>query len=109
MDELTQEAGTDKAGIDKNWYYIIIQNPGTSTEQYVGFNDSKTDDKFIPAFKTKEQAKVCFALMPKDLFNGEYDTQAVIDDDLIEISNENGHRIYLLDEKGTILDYLNEE
>ncbi len=109
VDELTNDAGTDKAGIDKNWYYIIIQNPGTSTEQYVGFNDSKTDEKFIPSFKTKEQAKQCFALMPKDLFNGTYDTQAVIDDDLFEIAKKNDHRLYLLDEKGTILEYLNEE
>ncbi len=104
MDERTEEAE-----IDENWYYIIIQNPGTSTEQYVGFNDSKTDEKFIPAFKSKEEAKKCFALMPKDLFNGNYDAQAVIDDDLFDIANDNGHRIYLLDEKGTLLDYLNEE
>ena len=103
MDELTK-----KAESDKDWYYIIIQNPETSTEQFVGFNDSKTDEKFIPAFKSKEQAQACFTLMPKDLFNGQYDTQAVIDDDLFEIANKNGHRIYLLDEKGTLLDYLNE-
>ncbi|MBU1340898.1 MAG: hypothetical protein KKE44_21330 [Proteobacteria bacterium] len=93
--------------IDENWYYIIIQDPGTSTEQYVGFSDGKTKEKFIPAFKTKEQANACFALMPKDLFNGKYAVQAVIDDDLLGVANENGHKIYLLDEKGTILDYLN--
>lgn len=95
-------------GTDKNWYYVIVQNPGTSTEQFVGFNDTKTDDKFIPAFKTKENAKSCFELMPKDIFNGTYDTQAVIDDDLYAIAEEHGHRIYLLDSKGTVLDYLNE-
>lgn len=95
-------------GTDKNWYYVIVQNPGTSTEQFVGFNDTKTDDKFIPAFKTKENAKSCFELMPKDFFNGTYDTQAVIDDDLYAIAEEHGHRIYLLDSKGTVLDYLNE-
>jgi len=91
----------------ENWYYIIIQDPETSTEQFVGFNDAKTNEKFIPAFKTKEQAEDCFALMPKDLFNGRYDVQAVIDDDLLVVANENGHKLYLLDEKGTILDYLN--
>ena len=103
MDGLNKNAENSK-----NWYYIIVQNPETSAEQFVGFNDSKTNEKFIPAFKTKDQAKACFALMPKDLFNGLYDTQAVIDDDLFDIAEKNGHRIYLLDEKGTILDYLNE-
>jgi hypothetical protein len=96
-----------KSGTNKNWFYIIIQNPGTSTEQFVGFSDDKTQEKFIPAFKTKEHAQACFTLMPKDLFNGQYDTQAVIDDDLIAAAEENGHKIYLLDEKGSILEYLN--
>ncbi len=92
---------------DENWYHIIIQNPNTQTEQFVGFSDGKTKEKFLPAFKTKEEARTCFALMPKDLFNGKYDTQAVIEDDLLAVANENGHKIYLLDEKGTILKYLN--
>ncbi|MBT7259832.1 MAG: hypothetical protein HN888_01790 [Desulfobacula sp.] len=91
----------------ENWYYIIIQDPNTQSEQFVGFSDGKTKEKFLPAFKTKEEARTCFALMPKDLFNGKYDTQAVIEDDLLAVANENGHKIYLLDEKGTILKYLN--
>ncbi|MCP3875210.1 MAG: hypothetical protein GY699_18905 [Desulfobacteraceae bacterium] len=93
--------------IGENWYYIIIQNPGTSTEQYVGFDDGKTKEKFIPAFKTKDHAKACFTLMPKDLFNGDYDTQAVIGEDLLEVANKNGHKLFLLDDKGTLLEYLN--
>ncbi len=97
-----------RANIDENWYYIIIQDPGTPTEQFVGYQDSKTDEKFIPAFNTKEEAQACFALMPKDLFNGSYDAQAVIDEDLFAVAKEYGHKIYLLDGKGAILDYLNE-
>lgn len=94
--------------ISEKWYYIIIQNPGTSAEQFVGFSDSKTEEKFIPAFRTKAQAQTCFGLMPKDLFNGTYDTQAIIEADLRNIANDHGRRIYLLDEKGTLLTYLNE-
>ncbi len=93
--------------IDEKWYYVIIQNPNTSSEQYVGFTDEKIKAKFIPAFKTKENAKECFALMPKDIFNATYGIQAVIEEDLLGAAMENGHKIYLLDEKGTILDYLN--
>lgn len=98
-----------RANIDENWYYIIVQDQGTSTEQFVGYQDSKTDEKFIPAFRTKEEAQACFALMPKDLFNGSYDTMAVIDEDLFAVAEEHGHKIYLLDEKGTILEFLNAE
>lgn len=93
--------------IQDKWYYIIVQNPGTSEEQFVGFSDENTDEKFIPAFKTKKQAKACFGLMPKDLFKDDYDTHAVIDEDLQAVAEKHGHKIYLLDEKGTILEHLN--
>ena len=96
----------ENTGTKENWYYIIIRDPGTSTEQFVGFSDGN-EEKFIPAFKTKEEARACFALMPKDLFSGDYDTQAVIEDDLLNTAKENDHRVYLLDEKGTILKHLN--
>ncbi len=92
---------------DENWYYVILQDPHSETEQFVGFDDGKTKEKFLPAFKTKDTAKACFALMPKDLFNGEYGTQAVIEDDLLAVADENGYKIFLLDEKGTILEHLN--
>ncbi len=94
-------------GIKENWYYIIIQDPNSSNEQFVGFNDGVTNEKFLPAFKTKDAAQACFALMPKDLFNGQYDTQAVIEEDLLAVANENGHKLYLLDDKGTIIEHLN--
>ncbi len=105
MDAQTPDTNTDS---NVNWFYIITQNPGTSTEQFVGFRAPDTDEKFLPAFKTKDQAKACFALMPKDLFNGNYDTQAVIEEDLMDIADDAGHKVYLLDGKGTILDYLNQ-
>ena len=91
----------------ENWYYIIIRDPETPTEQFVGFSDENTSEKFLPAFHTKEEARACFALMPKDLFHGAYDTQAVIEEDLIAAAKENDHRVYLLDENGKILKHLN--
>ncbi|MFA5904787.1 MAG: hypothetical protein WC836_12705 [Desulfobacula sp.] len=102
MENQTQDIKTNEC-----WYYIIIQNPDTSSEQYVGFSDEKTKEKFIPAFKTKEDAQACFTLMPKDIINATYGIQAVIKDDLLGVAQENDHKIYLLDEKGTILNYLN--
>jgi hypothetical protein len=91
-----------------NWYYIIVQDPGKSNEQFVGFRNPEDQEKFLPAFKTKDQAQACFALMPKDLFNGNYDTQAVIEEDLLSVAEDAGYQIYLLDGKGTILAHLNQ-
>ncbi len=92
---------------NENWYYVIIQDPASETEQYVGFSDSQSNERFIPTFKTKENAKQCFALMPKDIFNGKYAVQAVIEEDLLKVAKDNDHTLYLLDEKGTILDTMN--
>lgn len=101
MENLTSGPGTADT-----WYYVIIQDPGTPTEQFVGYEDPKTFEKFIPAFKTKEDAQACFSLLPKDLFSGNYDAQAVIRDDLLAMASEHNRMVYLLDGKGTILDYL---
>ncbi len=91
----------------ENWYYVIVQDPDTSAEQFVGFAQEDTNEKFLPAFKTKQDAEACFMLMPKDIFNGRYDTHAIIEEDLLGAAAENGHKIYLLDEKGSLLKPLN--
>ena len=92
---------------NETWYYVIVQSPDMPDEEFVGFYDEKTQEKFIPAFKTQEQAKACFQLMPKDIFKSSYDTQAVIEEDLLQVAEKGGHRVYLLDEQGRILDYVN--
>jgi hypothetical protein len=90
----------------EDWYYVIIRDPETSAEQFVGFSDEKTQEKFVPAFKTQNEAEACFALMPKDLFNGRYDIQAVIGEDLLNTAQASDHRVYLLDENGKVLNIL---
>ena len=87
------------------WYYVIVRDPGTSSEQFVGFSDD-TDEKFLPVFKTKEDARACFTLMPKDTFNGNYDTHAVIEDDIMTVIEQEGHKGFVLDAKGKILSRL---
>lgn len=99
----------EKPEIDENWYYVIIQDPATSSEQYVGFSDDTSGEKFIPLFKTKDDATQCFKLLPKDIFNGKYAVQAVIEDDLFKVSRANGHTLYLLDGKGAILEIIKDE
>ena len=89
--------------IKDTWYYIIIQNPGTSNEQFVGYTDKETKATFIPAFKTKEIAQQCFLLMPKDIMNEKYEAQAIIKEDLMDQAIKNDYEVFLLDDKGSIL------
>jgi hypothetical protein len=95
--------------ITDNWYYVIVQNPGTASEQVLGFRDEATGEKFLPAFKTKQDAKSCFQNMPKDLFTETYDIHAVIEEDIIHTARKEGHQIFILDEKGHILKPLGSE
>jgi hypothetical protein len=90
--------------IKDTWYYIIIQNPETTGEEFVGYTDKKTGSTFIPAFKTKEIAKQCFLIMPKDIMNHKYEAQAVIKEDLMTLAQKNGYDVFLMDDKGCVLE-----
>ncbi len=92
--------------IKNTWYYIIVQNPGTSNEQFVGFTGKENIVPFIPAFKTKEIAQQCFLILPKDIMNNKYEIQAIIKEDLMEHARKNDYEIFLLDDKGRILEKL---
>jgi hypothetical protein len=86
------------------WYYIIVQNPATATEQFVGYTDKKTEKIFIPAFKNKEIAQQCFLIMPKDIMNNKYEIQAIIKEDLIDQAQKNDYEVFLLDDKGSMME-----
>ena len=92
--------------IQSVWYYIIVQNPETVEEQLTGFTDDETGTDFVPAFRSKEEAQQCFLVMPKDVINIKYEVQAIIKEDLMEQASKKDYSIYLMDEKGTVLDRL---
>jgi hypothetical protein len=93
--------------ITDNWYYVIVQNPGTSSEEVLGFVDDATRKKFLPAFKTKQDAQSCFHKLPKDLFKETYDIHAVIEEDILTAAKKGGHQVFLLDETGRVLKPVN--
>jgi hypothetical protein len=97
----------EDTNITDTWYYVIVQNPGTSAEELVGFHDDNTRKKFLPAFKTKQDARKCFQMMPKDLFRETYDIHAVIEEDVLTAAEKSGHQVFLLDDTGQILKPLN--
>lgn len=90
----------------ESWYYVVVQNPETPREQFMGYRDKTLDAVFIPAFKTKEIAQQCFLLMPKDVMNEKYEVQAIIREDLIDQARKNGYEVFLMDDKGTVLEKL---
>ena len=90
------------------WFYCIIQNPGATEEQIVGFKDDETKTEFIPVFKTKEETEQCFLLMPKDIINSKYEIQALLKDDLILYAEKTKFKIFLMNEKGQIINELEE-
>ncbi len=92
-----------KKNTKDTWYYIVVQNPGTSSEQFMGYTDKETKATFIPCFKTNEIAQQCFLLMPKDIMNEKYEVQAIIKEDLVNHADQNSYEIFLLDDKGKIL------
>jgi hypothetical protein len=92
--------------VQSEWYYIIVQNPETVEEQLTGFTDDETGTDFFPAFRSKEEAQQCFLLMPKDVINIKYEIQAIIKEDLMAQAAKKEYSIYLMDDKGAVLDRL---
>ncbi|MCP3898413.1 MAG: hypothetical protein GY707_01615 [Desulfobacteraceae bacterium] len=88
------------------WFYCIIQNPGANEEQIMGFKDDETQIEFLPIFKTKEEAEKCFLLMPKDIINSQYEIQALLKDDFLLYAEKTNFKIFLMNEKGQIINEL---
>ncbi len=88
--------------IKSEWFYVVVQNPDTDTEEFLGFEDQETGTHFIPAFETKEEAQGCFLLMPKDVIHKKYEVQALIKEDLILHAERHNFDVYLMDQKGKI-------
>ncbi|MCP4671591.1 MAG: hypothetical protein GY857_09815 [Desulfobacula sp.] len=95
-----------KKNTKNTWYYVVVQNPGTSSEQFMGYKDKETHATFIPCFQSKEIAQQCFLLMPKDIMKEKYEVQAVIKEDLIDLAKKQNYEIILLDDKGKILEQI---
>ena len=92
----------------ENWLYVIIQDPGTSSEQLLGYKDQESGSSFVPAFSSKEAAQQCFLIMPKDIMNNKYEVQAIIKEDLLTHTLREHHNAVLMDDKGRIIEKLTE-
>lgn len=86
------------------WLYVAIQKIGNQ-EQIVGQTDTEHDVSYIPAFLSKEAAQQAMFHLHLEK-KGKYELQAIICEDLVRHSTENGFLIFVLDEEGNIVERL---
>ncbi len=91
---------TDLNKKDK-WLYVAVEDPG-GNEKFVGFQDEKSGESYIPAFETKEEALSCMVNMPHK-GNFKYEAQAVLFDLLCQDARNNGFRNFLTDGDGRVI------
>lgn len=84
------------------WVWLIVQGTDKNTS-FLGQHDTTNDIKFIPTFLEKEAALMCMNQLTKDTTET-YEPQAIFYDELLNYSHENNFLIYILDNKGAILD-----
>jgi hypothetical protein len=87
-----------------DWLYVVVQNPD-SDAQIMGQHDEAHDIRFIPAFRTKEDAQQGLLQLPTAR-GVKYEVQAMIIEDLRRYASEMGSLIFLLDADGRILEKL---
>lgn len=90
------------SALKDQWLYIVVQNPGTESEQFMGFKPETDEQEFIPAFETRQEAEQCFLLMPKNVMKNKYEIQAIHREDLILTARESGFDLFLMDDKSRI-------
>ncbi|MBU1171644.1 MAG: hypothetical protein KKD44_18990 [Proteobacteria bacterium] len=87
---------------NETWVWAIIQNP-EKNESFLGQYDETNNIRFIPAFYSKDASVRCINQLKKDE-SLVYESQAILYEDLVNYTKQNGFLIFFLDDKGKILD-----
>jgi hypothetical protein len=83
------------------WVYVVIGNPG-SDEKLTGFQE-KDGMAFIPVLRNKNDAEGFLGYIPRQP-GVRYEIQTIIFEDVLKYARENGSKIYVVNEKGEILE-----
>jgi hypothetical protein len=83
------------------WVYVVIGNPG-SDEKLTGFQE-KDGTAFIPVLRTKNDAERFLDYIPRAP-GIHYEIQTIIFEDILKYARENGSKIYVVTERGEILE-----
>lgn len=85
-----------------DWLYVVVQNPETDA-QIMGQHDEVNAIRFIPAFKSKEDAQQGLLQLPTTR-GLKYEIQAMILEDLQRYASAQGFLLFVLDTDGRILE-----
>jgi hypothetical protein len=85
----------------EGWVYVFICNPDKN-ESYLGLYNEEKDIRFIPAFRTKEEANDCFLQLPREK-GKKYELQAIHIEELYAEAKKNDFVVTLVDSEGKIL------
>ncbi|MDR3090499.1 MAG: DUF3110 domain-containing protein [Desulfobulbaceae bacterium] len=84
-----------------DWLYVFVYGPETRAN-FLGLYNQESEQHFIPAFSSKEEAQDCFLELPRQ--KGEkYELQAVHVDELRKAAQANGFVVALVDGGGKII------
>jgi hypothetical protein len=85
----------------QTWVYAVFSYSGEE-DKITGFQD-KNGGTFIPVLKTNKEAEVFVGYIPREP-GRRYEVQAIIFEDVLNYARENGGQVYLVSEKGEILE-----
>lgn len=86
---------------NNTWVYVVIGNPG-SDDNLTGFQE-KDGTAFIPVLRTRNDAEGFLGYMPREP-GIRYEIQTIIFEDVLRYVRKNGSKIYVVNEKGEILE-----
>ncbi len=84
------------------WVWIVIQDPG-GVEQFLGQQDAKNDETFIPVFLKKEEAHQGLSFLVRDK-GLKYEVQAILYEDLSQRAGEYDFMLFVLNGAGEVLE-----
>jgi len=87
---------------NNTWVWVIVQDPDRD-EQFLGQYDEVNKISFVPFFLEKEEAVQCISGLVKNPGHT-YEIQAVLFEELKRFCAEDEVMLFLLNNKGEILD-----
>jgi len=87
---------------EDQWVWVVIQDPA-GDERFLGQHDAEKDVSFIPVFLEKDAAKEGLSVLSRDSGH-QYEVQSIRFDDLSARAAENGFVLFVLNEKGVVLE-----
>ncbi len=84
------------------WVYVVIHG-SEGNEQLLGQMDEEKNESFIPVFLEKEEALMNLNLLAREK-GSKYEVQAMLYEDLLARSAEQGFMIFVLNGSGEVIE-----